>query len=293
MSERHTLQTEAIIATIDPHGAELVSLAFAGGPEMLWQAGPIWPRHAPILFPIVGRLAGDTLRVDGRAFHMGQHGFARDSVFGWGERAKTHCRLVLKDTEQTRGAYPFAFRFEVAYAVSHATLLVTLHLTNTGDVVLPASMGAHPAFVWPLAAGIAKTDHTLTFGVDEPGPIRRVSRGLLRPEAFASPIRGRGLKLDPALFEDDALILDPVASHNVVYAATDAAPRLTMSWSGFPQLGMWSKPDADFLCLEPWHGFASPEGFDGDIRDKPGIMHLAPHTSRIGSFCVTLRPPLK
>ena len=291
MTERHTLQTEAITATVDPRGAELVSLAFADGREMLWQAGPIWPRHAPILFPVVGRLAGDALRVGGKAHRMGQHGFARDSEFAWGERARTHCRLVLTDTEQTRAAYPFAFRFEVAYAVSHSSLLVTLHLTNTGERVLPASMGAHPAFVWPLAPGLDKADHTLTFGAEETSPIHRVTRGLLRAETYPSPVYDRVLKLDPALFEDDAVILDPVASHSVVYAAGANAPRLAMSWSGFRQLGIWSKPGADFLCLEPWHGFASPEGFDGEFSEKPGLMHLPPHTSRMGTFCVTLRTP--
>lgn len=287
MSDRHTITSDQLTVTVAAHGAELLSV-IRGGQEFIWQAGPEWPRHAPILFPIVGRLAGDTLRVDGKSYAMGQHGFARDCEFAWGERAATHCRLTLCDSDATRLKYPFPFRFEVAYAVSHATLLVTLHLINTGDGVLTAAMGAHPAFVWPLAPGIAKTDHTLTFALDQPEPIRQVSDGLLRAETRPTPVEGRVLKLDPALFANDAIILDPVEGHSVVYTAP-GAPRLTMSWSGFPKFGVWSKGVADFLCLEPWNGIASPEGFDGDIADKPGMLHLPPRTSRMASFCVTLK----
>ena len=288
MADRHTLRTDTIAATIDAQGAELVSLQATGGREMIWQAGPEWPRHAPILFPIVGRLAGDTLRVGGRSYPMGQHGFARDSLFGWGERAPTHCRLVLRDSDATRAVYPYGFRLEVAYAVSHSTVLVTLHVTNSGEVVLPASIGAHPAFAWPLAPDVDKAAHTLVFAAEEPAPVRRIDRGLLRAEPATSPIRGRTLHLDPALFADDAIVLDHPVSHTVTYSAPGAAG-LSMSWSALPWLGLWSRPRADFLCIEPWAGHASPVGFDGDIMEKPGMMHIPPHGSRIATFCMTLK----
>ena len=110
MSDSHTLRGDGIAATILGQGAELSSLRNAGGRELLWQAGPQWPRHAPILFPIVGRLKNDTLRHNGKTYPMTQHGFARDRRFAWIEQGPRSCKLALSDDAETRARYPFAFR---------------------------------------------------------------------------------------------------------------------------------------------------------------------------------------
>src|SRR5262249_19831936 len=144
-------------------GAELVSLQNADGLELLWQAGPAWRRHAPVLFPIVGRLKGDALQHGGKSYPMTQHGLARDRRFAWEERGANSCTLVLVDGGETRARYPFAFRLAVTYAVGDRHLDVTFEITNTGDEVLPASIGAHPAFNWPLSPGTNKHDYRLTF----------------------------------------------------------------------------------------------------------------------------------
>jgi galactose mutarotase-like enzyme len=106
--DRHTIHGDGVSATVLAHGAELCSLKTADGLELLWQAGPEWKRHAPLLFPIVGRLKGDQLHHRGRSYPMTQHGFARDSRFAWEERTPSSCRLVLTDSEQTRN--PLSFR---------------------------------------------------------------------------------------------------------------------------------------------------------------------------------------
>src|SRR5450432_1426453 len=152
----HTLHTDRISATVSAAGAELCSLKNAQGIELLWQAGSAWPRHAPILFPIVGRLKNDELRHRGKLYPMAQHGFARDRKFDWSERAPRSCTLVLTDDAETRLHFPFAFRLAVTYAVVDANLEVEFEITNTGDGMLPASIGAHPAFNWPLLLGTAK-----------------------------------------------------------------------------------------------------------------------------------------
>jgi galactose mutarotase-like enzyme len=111
-SDSHTLKSEAITATVKADGAELCSLKNAAGTELLWQAGPQWPRHAPLLFPIVGRLKNDELRLGGKTYAMTQHGFARDQRFEWLERKPASCKLLLADNEATRARYPFTFRLE-------------------------------------------------------------------------------------------------------------------------------------------------------------------------------------
>jgi galactose mutarotase-like enzyme len=276
MSDSHTLRGDGIAATILAQGAELSSLRNADGAELLWQAGPQWPRHAPVLFPIVGKLKNDTLRHDGETYPMTQHGFARDRRFEWLEQGSRSCKLALSDDAETRARYPFAFRLEVTYTVDGADLEIAFEVINPGSDMLPASLGAHPAFNWPLLPGLPKDAYRLTFAKAEPAPIRRLTGGLMRSQAELSPVEGSTLALSERLFDDDALILDQVASRSVRFAAAQG-PAIEVSWNGFRELGIWSKPGgAPFLCIEPWHGFASPTGFDGEFADKPGLMYIAP-----------------
>lgn len=290
MSEdRHTIESEGFTATVLAHGAELCSLKSADGLELIWQAGPEWRRHAPLLFPIVGRLKNDQLRHQGKLYPMTQHGFARDSAFEWIERGPSSCRLVLTDNAETRAHYPFAFRLTAAYSVRDGGLDVALEITNSGTDVLPASLGGHPAFNWPLQPGLAKESYRLAFSHDEPAPIRRLKDGLLRAKAEPTPIKGRVLALSEKLFDDDAIILDAPASHTVHYAA-ESGPSLEISWNGFRELGIWSKPGgAPFLCIEPWHGFASPVDFDGEFTTKPGLMHIKPGETRALSYRLAVK----
>lgn len=264
--------------TVMAQGAELCSVRDRDGAEYLWQAADPWPRHAPVLFPIVGRLKGDALHHAGKDYRMTQHGFARDRRFEWQTRTPASCRLVLIDDDASRAIYPFAFRFEVAYEVDSAGLQISYTIANPGSETLPASMGAHPAFRWPLRDGIAKEAHSLTFEASEPEPMRGVDGGLLTAPTRPSPIENGLLKLRPELFQSDALILEHPRSHWVRYGAPDG-PVVRIGWKGFPQLGIWSRADADLLCIEPWMGMASPADFDGEFADKPWLAHIEPGSS--------------
>jgi galactose mutarotase-like enzyme len=285
--DRHAMSNGTLSAEVKADGAELCSLRDASGAEVLWQAGPIWPRHAPVLFPIVGRLKDDTLRHEGRAHRLTQHGFARDKRFAWLNRSATACRLVLHEDAETRAAYPFAFRLEIAYTLDDDAIEQRFTVTNPGRGVLPASLGAHPAFAWPLADGVEKTAHGLEFAEPEPAPIRRLADGLLQAQSEPTPIAGRTLALEPALFAADAVILPDPASRSVRYTAPDA-PAIEVAWEGFRQLGLWSRAQGDFLCIEPWHGTASPADFDGEFRDKPGLMLIPPGEHRTLSIRIRL-----
>ncbi|RUU02553.1 aldose 1-epimerase family protein [Mesorhizobium sp. USDA-HM6] len=286
--EQVTLHGDGISATIVGQGAELVSLRDAEGTELLWQAGPAWRRHSPVLFPIVGRLKGDRLRHRGQNYPMTQHGFARDRRFAWTERGPFSCTLVLVDDAETRVHYPLAFYLAVSYSLAPRQLGVTFEVTNTGDEPLPASIGAHPAFNWPLLPELPKEAYRLTFADDEPGPIRRLKDGLMLPTPQPTPIEGQTLALSERLFDDDAVILDRPASTSVRYAA-ERGPAIEMSWQGFNELGIWSKPGgAPFLCIEPWHGIASPVDFDGEFADKPGVMLIPPGATRTLSYRIAI-----
>jgi galactose mutarotase-like enzyme len=287
---RHTLRSDLISATILARGAELCSLKTADGLELLWQAGPEWPRHSPLLFPIIGEVKNEQIRVRGKVYRMQRHGFARDHDFTFTDRSPQSCRLVQADTAETRAHFPFAYRLILKYELRDADLVITMAIANPNDEVLPCSIGGHPALYWPLLPGLPKESYRLTFSADEPAPIRRLRKdGLLLPDSKPTPIRGRVLDLSKRLFDDDAVILDQPASTSVRYAA-DKGPAIEVSWEGFHQLGIWSKPgDAPFLCIEPWHGFASPIDFDGEFTDKPGLMHIPPGEAREFRYTIGLR----
>lgn len=284
MSERFTIETSGVSAEIALAGGELVGLRDAGGSELLWQAGPKWPRHAPVLFPIVGRLAGDALHHGGRTYRMTQHGFARDRRFSLREASATRVILRLCDDAETRAIYPFGFTLDLTYEVSDATLAVTACVLNSGNETLPCGLGAHPGFRWPLVDGVAKADHAIVFESRETGTALSVEGGLLGPPK-PLPLDGQVLPLSEALFAADALVLPDVASRALRFVAFGAdgsvLRELAFSFDGYKDLGLWSKPGgAPFLCIEPWYSMANPVGWDGPFSQKPGLLHLAPGESR-------------
>ncbi|KTR03873.1 aldose epimerase [Aureimonas ureilytica] len=289
MSEPHRIGTIGLSARIKEDGAELTSLRDREGREFLWQAGPEWPRHAPVLFPIVGRLPGDRLIVDGQSYPLTQHGFARDSRFEWLEKGETRARLVLRDSEESRARFPFAFELELAYEVSEDTLTVTTTVRNPGTVSLPYAVGAHPAFRWPLAEGIAKEAHELRFEGAAPVSACALEGGFLKGERSV-PAVGEMLELSPELFAGDALVFGGIGEGAVRFEAPGAeAPSLRVSWQGFRDLGVWSKPQgAPFLCIEPWAGTTPPLGWDGEFADKPGNEHLSPGEARFYVWTVSV-----
>jgi len=277
----------ALTAAINPFGAELTSLRDAAGRELMTDADPaFWTGHAPILFPIVGRLNGDTLRIDGRAYPMKQHGFARRMAWEVADSGAAVVTLRLRDDPITRASYPFAFELTIRYAIDGATLSCDVRVANPGDVTLPMSFGFHPAFAWPLPYGRPRDAHRITFEHDEAPRIVELDDGLFAATG-PSPLAGRELALADDLFADDALIWSPVASQAVLYGAADG-PRLRVDFPDTPQLGIWTKPGARFVCIEPWHGHADPAGFAGDFRDKPGVFTAAPGDDWTCSMQVTL-----
>ena len=279
MTDREMLHiaSASLNAAINPFGAELSHLHAADGRELMTDADPaFWTGRAPLLFPIVGALNGDTYRLDGREYRMGKHGFARRQMFELVEQAPERVVLRLADNAETRESYPFAFTLDAAFSVAGATLAMEVTLTNRDAKPMPASFGFHPAFAWDRGSA------EIVFEREEPGPIRRIdAQGLLAYDE--PPLAGRTLPIADALFEKDALIWDRLESRSLRFGELDIA------FLGAPMLGIWTKPGARFLCIEPWWGIADPAGFSGEIWDKPGILRLQPGESRSFAMQVTVR----
>lgn len=277
-----TISSGALTARINPFGAELWSLTDRQGREFMTAGDPaFWSGHAPLLFPIVGGLNGGRYRVDGREYELPRHGFARRSQFELVEASESAARFRLCDSDDTRAVYPFAFELDIAFRLDGSVLHVEATVRNPGAAALPFSFGYHPAFAWPLPGDAAKADHVIVFAETEPQPIRRVDpeSGVLLREARPTPVDGHHLALDASLFEDDAVIWDDLTSRALTFG-TPGGTQLSIAFPDMPMLGLWQKPGAPFLCIEPWQGHADPVGFGGDVREKPGIVELAPGESR-------------
>jgi galactose mutarotase-like enzyme len=289
MTELVTITNGTFTARINPLGAELWSLTDRAGREYMTDADPaFWTGHAPLLFPIVGMLNGGEYRLDGRAYAMPKHGFARTSLFELAGHGPDRALFRLTDSEATRAVYPFAFALEMGFTLAGTTLAMTATVCNPGPAPLPFSFGFHPAFAWPLPGGAAKGDHAIVFAHDEPQDIQRIDGDGLVARSEPTPVEGRALALRAALFEDDALIWDALNSRGCTYGAPGGAG-LDIAFPDTAMLGVWQKPGADYICIEPWAGIADPAGFAGDFRDKPGVIELAAGSSRAFRMDVTVR----
>jgi galactose mutarotase-like enzyme len=286
-----SLSSAGLSAQIDPLGAQLSVLRDHAGRDLLWNGDPsVWAGRAPLLFPIVGALAGGAYRIDSKPYHLPRHGFARRSAFQVAESSATSAVFRLKADDVTFQLYPFSFQLDVQFALDDATLSMTALIRNLGARKMPASFGYHPAFRWPLPYGQERSAHVIEFASDEPSPVRRLDKdGLLMPERFSTPVVQRRLALQDALFQNDVIIFDDLRSRSVTYGATDG-PRIQLSFPDAPYLGVWTKPQANFICIEPWHGVADPQGYAGNFSAKPGVFMVAPGASMAAKLAIKLLP---
>ncbi|WP_428030635.1 aldose 1-epimerase family protein [Ancylobacter sp.] len=281
------LKSDFLDVEISAQGAEMVALRDREGRDLLWNGDPaFWTGRAPLLFPIVGRLPNDQLLHEGAVYPMAQHGFARRRAFTIEEATEREARLALHADDETLKQYPFQFSLTVTYTLVEATLTVAVEVANTGDVELPASVGFHPAVRWPLPYGGTRADHRLVFEKAEVEAIHRPIGGLLSRETEANPAIDAILEPSDALFERDALIFLGLRSHHVRFGVP-GEPGLEIAFPDMPDLGLWSKPGAPFLCIEPWAGYASPEGGPSEFTEKPGLSLIAPGAAK--RFAMAIR----
>jgi galactose mutarotase-like enzyme len=284
-----SLSSGELTAQIDPFGAQLSKLTDRAGRDLLWNGdASIWAGRAPILFPIVGALANGSYRLGSSLYRLSRHGFARNSLFQISHVDSSSAVFKLSANEASLSVYPFRFELQIQFALAGASLSVTASVRNRGDTQIPASFGYHPAFRWPLPFGQERSSHFIEFEHDEPAPVRRLdAAGLLTPERHVTPIVQRRLELADALFENDALIFDALRSRRVTFGS-NIGPRIQLGFPDTPYLGVWTKPRAQFICIEPWHGIADPQGYTGDFAAKPGVFVLAAQSHLAITMTVTL-----
>ncbi|MBY5406430.1 aldose 1-epimerase family protein [Rhizobium leguminosarum] len=282
------VQNEFLRAEFTLWRAELVRLCDQQGREFLWDGNPeVWKGSSPILFPIVGMVPNDHVTIGGRSYSLRQHGFAPSSEFYLIHAEESRCVFQLEASDATRQLYPFDFCLDVAYELIGKTLKMIATVANRSPEVMPYSFGFHPGFRWPLPGAGERLDQFVEFETDESAPIRRPLEGLLDPKEYPSPVTGRRIALRDELFVNGAMMFTDLNSRRLRYGS-EYGPYLDVAWRDLPHLGIWSKPMAGYLCIEPWQGFPAPADFAGELRDKPGMLELPPGEERDFEMSITV-----
>ena len=273
----HVIENESLRVTVADAGAELVSvLDKATGEERIWTGDPaVWNRHAPILFPFVGKLADGQYRFSGKVYAMKtQHGFARDKAFACTGETPSSVTHVLTSDEGTLENYPWDFRLTVRHRLGPGRQLhVEWTVENHGREQMLFSIGGHPGFMLPK--GVRKEDCFIAFPGRNALQYISVSRaGLALPERKSLSLReGRAPYQqdipDTWIFEDHQV-------KSVGIALPDGRPYVALDCGQFPTLAVWANPNGPFICLEPWFGRTDDEGFSGSIEEKKDMQRLAP-----------------
>ncbi|GGQ35812.1 aldose epimerase family protein [Streptomyces mutabilis] len=288
---RTRITTERLCAEIGDVGAQLCSLrgraADGTEREVLWDAGEPWAWHAPLLFPVIGRLPCDTLTHDGAGLAMPKHGFARDQRFRTLRAGVDGVVLELTDTPSTRRHFPFPFRVTADFGIEEDRLRIRHTVENPGPRPLSCSLGLHPGFCRPLPGAASRAGHRIVFAEPETAPVRRVDADLLTPESMPTPVRGRELLIGDELFTDGALVFDVLRSRALTYTAP-GTPELRLAWEGFEQLAVWAPLGAELLCIEPWYGLPAPADAPSPTAEGLGPLRLEPGEHRTFTMDITV-----
>lgn len=287
-----TIENARFVAAINPLGAELVHLYDkTAHREVIWDdtTGAFWGRHAPLLFPSIGKSNDDAYVLDEKRYEMRQHGFARDNEFSVSEQKDTAVTLELHANSDTRALYPFDFTLKVFYELTDAGLSVAYSVTNDSDKTMPYSLGFHPGF----ALTQALENYTLTLRGAET-PLQRFG---INPVPFRDgrvvpfeEAEGNHVPLSHSLLDGGLIILDATHASEAVLEAHDGSERVLITLQDFPYLTLWSPEgkEAPFVCVEPFAGLPDVAGEPSDWMTKSGNTLLKPGETNKYALQITL-----
>jgi galactose mutarotase-like enzyme len=282
------LENDQLTVEVSSLGAELQSLSTKDGRSFLWNGdAAFWGGRSPILFPIVGKAPDDTVLIDGKPYAMAQHGIARRREFALTTTGQQACCFSLTSNEDTKAAYPFDFSLALDYLLEGSTLTITANVTNDGQEPMPYGIGFHPAFLWPLPGAEGKPHEIILDNGAEP-ELLRLTGGLLDQATRPSPFTAGQLTLDASQYVEDAMIFPKGAGAGLTYRAENG-PSLHFAFDNLPNLALWQKPGAPFICIEPWHGMAAQHGKGSELKDRPYTVVLPPNETARYGFSVTIK----
>lgn len=272
-----TLENDHLKVQVKTKGAELDSIySKDNNLEYLWSGdAKFWNKKSPILFPIVGTLKQNTYYYNNKPYTLTRHGFARDMEFDVSATSDSSATFTLKDNESTLRSFPFPFTLDVIYSLEATRLSVTYKVTNNGSDNMYFSIGGHPAFRVPVDKNLDYHDYYFEFEQTEDAYRWLISsQGLIEPNTVPFLINSNVLHISKELFRDDALVFKYLNSKKVTLKSDRSKHGVEINFPGFPFLGLWAAPNADFVCIEPWCGIADSTTSNQEFINKEGINLL-------------------
>lgn len=292
MSLTHTLENETLRISIRETGAELCGItSVQTGMDYLWDGDPaVWASYAPVLFPIVGELKESTYLYQGNQYQLPRHGIVRNNPkVRLTDKNENTLTLTLDYDEDTLLVYPFRFRFDTIYILEQNQIIVQHRVENRGENEMYFSVGGHPAFCCPRHKHEAYNDYYLEFERAE-----TVSRWLITDKGLLSGrtepvLTGTAvLPLTHELFNEDALVFKDLLSTSVSLKSSKSPEVVTVRYSDFPYLGIWAKPQGDYVCIEPWLGVADSQQTDQQFETKEGLIRLASQATFVATYTIEI-----
>ncbi|WP_148264614.1 aldose 1-epimerase family protein [Christiangramia forsetii] len=276
--KKHTIENEFLKITVKETGAELCSiLNKENHKEYIWQANPeIWGSHAPNLFPVIGVLQNGKYHFENKEYEMPKHGFIRHNEnIRLKEKSENQLVFELLYSDETLKMYPFKFDFKIAFTLNKKSLEVNHHIINLDEKPIYFSLGGHPALNIQLFENEKIEDYSLVFDqemdlstylLNDQGLVTSRTKGILDNE--------HQIRLTEDIFNKDALIFKNIKSKKVDLVSAKCGKILSVKYEDFKNLGIWAKPGAPYVCIEPWLGIADIEGTDQNLTNKEGIIEL-------------------
>lgn len=246
------------------------------GKNFIWEIDEnFWDKTSPVLFPIIGGLKDDSYEYENKRYQLPRHGFARECDFELIAKADDSAVFSLKYSEEALKVYPFEFTLNIEYYLIQNQIFIKYTVSNASIDSMYYSIGAHPAF--SVNGNIE--DYALEFDREENLTSHQLENNLFSGETREVGLEGRILPLNYSLFENDAIVLKDSATSSLTLLK-DKSPQLKVSFPDFPFLGIWTKKNAPFICIEPWLGIADSHHSTGKIEEKEGIQILEPYAAQ-------------
>lgn len=279
-----TISNSNLIAIINHLGAELISLRTKENKEYIWEGNPeFWGKHSPILFPIVGTLKNNTYLFNGVEYHLSRHGFARDMKFELIEIKDSSATFSTQSSKETLKIYPFEFELQICYSLDENKLNIDYKVINKNNFIMPFSIGAHPAFA--LSGDFE--NYSIAFEQEETLEYYLLKNDLVSNTTKKLEVNSKQIHLNYKLFDNDTLIFKSIKSNSLTILE-NSKPMIKVLFKDFPNLGIWTKKNAPFLCIEPWFGYSDTEENSGNIFEKEGIQILEGNKTFNSKFSIEI-----
>lgn len=278
---------------VKPVGAELCEISSVkNNTQFMWDANTdVWGSFAPNLFPIIGALKDETYFYNGIKYSMPKHGFVRHSEdIKLIIETKNSLSFSLTYNEDLLKIYPFKFEYIITYTLNNNTLNINYTVKNKDNRTIYFSVGGHPAFKCPLYNDENYTDYNLVFETEETSKthLLNMQTGLVKNETKPVFNTKTSIQLKPDLFKNDALIFKDLKSRKVALVNDLRGEILNITFKGFNYLGLWAKPNASYVCIEPWLGIADQENATQNITEKEGIIKLPENETFSANYSIEI-----